>query len=317
MDQIERCVRAKPEVAAVATPHDVVYHSECCYTFHSPFTTPRGILVSLRRPFIGTVESMALQGAEPGTQSLFLRIVKECLWKHPKNQQQEAEEGTTDDRYHSMPTKLAIGVEGGFPATEEDQYETRTTYSIVLLEKNQDGTDTLVAEVPYLYPPPLNEDGPTVPDIVRDSVHSIIHHVGSATQTDLAAWQAEDEDIPVSKYAANLPFVDNGVRIDPNPATWKCQKTGRSDDHNSNLWLNLSDGFIGGGRRHWDVSADAMLCLLSLSLFDIIPRSLSLSVSHPFLLLFSHAHTHIHRDLVAPMGPWITIMKPAKSIPWS
>ena len=29
----------------------------------------------------------------------------------------------------------------------------------------------------------------------------------------------------------------------------KCEKTGEKTDH---LWLNLSDGFIGGGRKNWD-----------------------------------------------------------------
>lgn len=35
-----------------------------------------------------------------------------------------------------------------------------------------------------------------------------------------------------------------------NPADWKCDFTGVTD----NLWLNLSDGTIGSGRRQWDGS---------------------------------------------------------------
>ena len=31
---------------------------------------------------------------------------------------------------------------------------------------------------------------------------------------------------------------------------WQCEKSG----DNENLWLNLSDGFIGGGRKNWDGS---------------------------------------------------------------
>lgn len=34
-------------------------------------------------------------------------------------------------------------------------------------------------------------------------------------------------------------------------AVKKCEKTGEKTDH---LWLNLSDGFIGGGRKNWDGS---------------------------------------------------------------
>ena len=60
-------------------------------------------------------------------------------------------------------------------------------------------------------------------------------------------------DLLITKYYQHLPFIDNGILIDPNPNTWKCQQTNRTDT-NDNLWLNLSDGFIGGGRQHWDVS---------------------------------------------------------------
>jgi len=47
-----------------------------------------------------------------------------------------------------------------------------------------------------------------------------------------------------SKYAANLIQVDNGKKISPNPNDWECEITGAKH----NLWLNLSDGFIGDGR---------------------------------------------------------------------
>jgi ubiquitin carboxyl-terminal hydrolase 5/13 len=239
MDLIERLVLEDPSLCRVATPHDAVYHSECCYTFHTPYTT--GILVSLQS-FIGTVEAMALSGAPTGRTVLFLRITKECL---PKA-----------DVMDAAPTKLAIGSDGGGFATDEEKYETRTEYSVVVLQKNDQGTSVL-AEVPYV----VAEDGASFPEAVKRSVHSIIHHVGSAIQQDLSAWQADDEKIPVSKYAATLPFVDNGVTIDPNPTHWICEKTGIADD---NLWLNLSDGFIGGGRKNWDVR---VVCLFRRALF--------------------------------------------------
>ena len=31
---------------------------------------------------------------------------------------------------------------------------------------------------------------------------------------------------------------------------WRCEKSGETE----NLWLNLSDGYIGGGRKNWDGS---------------------------------------------------------------
>jgi ubiquitin carboxyl-terminal hydrolase 5/13 len=88
-----------------------------------------------------------------------------------------------------------------------------------------------------------------LPEAVVKSAESIIHHVGLAVQQDLTAWQ-DDEEVPESKYYKDLPFVDNGVKISPDPKTWKCEKSGDTE----NLWLNLSDGYIGGGRRNWDGS---------------------------------------------------------------
>ena len=71
-----------------------------------------------------------------------------------------------------------------------------------------------------------------------------------AVQQDLSVWEMDEEPKPVSKYCENLPFVDNGVVINPDPSTWKCEMSGDAE----NLWLNLSDGYIGGGRQHWDGS---------------------------------------------------------------
>ena len=58
-----------------------------------------------------------------------------------------------------------------------------------------------------------------------------------------AVWE---EDRRVSRYAADLPQLPaEGKHISPNPASWRCEETGVTD----NLWLNLSTGFIGSGRQ--------------------------------------------------------------------
>jgi ubiquitin carboxyl-terminal hydrolase 5/13 len=54
----------------------------------------------------------------------------------------------------------------------------------------------------------------------------------------------------VSKYALELAQEDNGKRIPSDPSKWRCEETGES----GNLWVNLSDGHIGSGRRHFDGS---------------------------------------------------------------
>ena len=42
---------------------------------------------------------------------------------------------------------------------------------------------------------------------------AIIDHQGAASQSDEAAWLAEEEPRPVSKYAEALPQLDNGVKV--------------------------------------------------------------------------------------------------------
>lgn len=208
----------------VATAHDTVLNSECAFTFHSPFTTDKGILVNLDT-FMGTIEELAGEG-------LFLRIVKKRVVK-------EKVEGSTEPE----PTKLGVGVEGGF-ASEDDQFQIVSTYSLVGLVKDGE-TLKVVEERPY------NDDTKSsFDDALLRSMESIKNHSGMAVQQDLSVWQLDDEPMPISKYAAELPFVNNGKQISPDPSDWKCEHSGATE----NLWLNLSDGYIGGGRKNWDGS---------------------------------------------------------------
>ena len=220
-------IEALASQCRVATPHDTVLHSECAYTFHSPYSSDKGIVVNLNT-FIGTIPELAFHSFDGNDSGIFLRIVKKRVKK----------EKSADDAMADAPTKLAIGVEGGFQ-TDDDKYETISTYSVVVMDKS----GTIVAEVPYIVDEKKFSEG------VTKSVESVINHVGLAIQQDLTAWQ-DDEPIPVSKYYENLPFVDNGVKISPDPKSWKCEKNGATE----NLWLNLSDGYIGGGRQNWDGS---------------------------------------------------------------
>jgi ubiquitin carboxyl-terminal hydrolase 5/13 len=220
-------IEALASKCRVATPSDTVLHSECAFTFHSPFTSDQGIVVNLST-FMGTIPDLAFNSVSEQPQGIFLRVVKKRVEK-PKDESETME----------APTKLAIGVEGGF-ATEDDKFETLSTYSIVVMEN----PNKIVTEVPY-----DDSSKQKLPEGVVKSADSIIHHVGMAIQQDLTAWQ-DDEEIPVSKYYKDIDFVDNGVAISPDPKSWKCEKQGATE----NLWLNLSDGFIGGGRQNWDGS---------------------------------------------------------------
>jgi ubiquitin carboxyl-terminal hydrolase 5/13 len=242
----------------VASPHDVVCKDECVYTFHTPSTTDQGIVVNLHT-FMGTVVSLALNDTtttttSPPAQGIFLRIVQQYLPKpetihndHPPSSSSTGEVSKEKEPKAAAPTKLGIGMEGGFPSTkEEDAFELVSNYSVVVLETaSLSGDVHVVSEWPF-----TNETKSSFPAAVVASVESILHHAGMSVQQDVQVWQLDQDPIPISKYAASLPFVENGVTIDPNPSSWKCQSSGATE----NLWLNLSDGYIGGGRKHWDGS---------------------------------------------------------------
>jgi hypothetical protein len=88
-----------------------------------------------------------------------------------------------------------------------------------------------------------------------------------------------------------LLLEDNGVKISPIRADWKCTTTGDTladktgPGTSASLWVNLSDGFIGGGRKNFDGSGgesfspsflDTVKALCSGSLFcrDLVADSL-------------------------------------------
>ena len=56
-----------------------------------------------------------------------------------------------------------------------------------------------------------------------------------------------------TKYHADLPQESNGKKLLLDKARWCCDKTGdtlgNGPGKTTSLWLNLSDGFIGGGRK--------------------------------------------------------------------
>jgi ubiquitin carboxyl-terminal hydrolase 5/13 len=243
MDVIEEYIRRHPEGACrEAHPtQDTVYKDECVYTFHSPYTLETGIVIHLHS-LVGTIPSLAF-AATSFEEGLFLRIVKQRI---PK------ELPTSEEDVSTVPTKLALGVEGGF-ASEDDLYETKSTYSVVLLKKTSSTVVEVAAEVPY-----VAETKASLPLVVSNSVESIIHHVGSAVQqatTSTFELDTDDQAVPISKYAESLPFVDNGVSVNAaDPSTWHCRK---DPSITTNLWLNLSTGYIGSGRQHWDGSGGA------------------------------------------------------------
>lgn len=226
MDIILSCISDDLSCCRVASTNDTVVNSECCFTFFTPYHDPDGIVVNMNT-FLGTIPELAFVSSK---HKMFVRICKKRILK-----EETLSEGNTP-----VITKLAIGIEGGFK-TDSEKFDIVSTYSIVVM--NVDAS--IIVELAY-----TDETRNTFPDVVVRSADSIINHAGVLVQQQIdESWQ--DEPIPISKFANDqLPFVDNGVIISPHPSEWKCEKTGSTE----NLWLNLSDGYIGGGRKHWDGS---------------------------------------------------------------
>ena len=95
--------------------------------------------------------------------------------------------------------------------------------------------------IPYPVCPPFSE---SVPFVILQAIEGILKNSGIEKQELIAAWTGDDT-IPISKYGSSLCQI----RRDGNLNFDKCEYTGKICD---NLWLNLSDGFVGGGRPNWD-----------------------------------------------------------------
>jgi ubiquitin carboxyl-terminal hydrolase 5/13 len=131
------------------------------------------------------------------------------------------------------PTKLAIGVEGGFL---DEKWDTVKEYSLLVVDAA--GARTMVA-----YP---CDD---LPMIISSTCQAIMEHQGANSMDAVNRWDA-DEELKDSKYYKDLVQLPPTRKISPHPKDWKCEVSGDTQ----NLWLNLSDGHIGGGRKFFDGS---------------------------------------------------------------
>lgn len=92
-------------------------------------------------------------------------------------------------------------------------------------------------------------EGAELPTFVQNAVDAVIAHTGVALKDQTAAF-VEDFEAKESKFARSLVQlpVEEGQKVPCDPTQWKCMESGETE----NLWLNLSTGFIGSGRKNWD-----------------------------------------------------------------
>ncbi|EER17206.1 ubiquitin specific protease 5, putative [Perkinsus marinus ATCC 50983] len=215
---------------------DTVHNDSCVLSMDTPLYPVEGLYVSLEegwkgygRPFLDVdINNHDISSASGAV--VYLHINTKLI---PKKKE--------DDDEEKEPTKLAIGVQGGFDGGKD--YEEEKDYRIAVVPYCNGKADT---EWLYLSLDDLSD----LPEIVGEAVFAIIDHKGAEDDAAVMAWEAGEEERPVSKYAAELVQEVPVKRISPNSADWYCEKSGDRE----NLWLNLSDGYIGGGRRNWDGS---------------------------------------------------------------
>ena len=213
-------IRSAMKDVRVPTAHSRVCNDECAFSFDTPEAV-NGLYTNLN-----TWQSFSHQYVKLDHERTGNKLYLHQKWKRIPKEKKD------DNTEEVKPTKLAIGVPGGFE-TGGEQYDIMKENSVVVMPEG--------SRVPF---PSLG-----LPSVVTLCVEAILEHKGFAKSQAIAAYEEVDER-KESKYARNLAQLDIGKKISPDPKTWKCDETGVTE----NLWLNLSTGFIGSGRRNWDGS---------------------------------------------------------------
>jgi len=214
-------VRSLMSGVKVPQHYDKVYKDECVFTFDTPFSEG-GLCVSLKswQGFAADMIDLDMQRSG-GTGGLYLL---QKFTRVPR-------ETPADAAKAEEPSKLAIGVAGGFL---EDKWDVTKEHSLVAVDAKG---EKVVVALPC----------PDLPMIVNQACEAIIGHQGAKSMDATDRWEA-DQELRESKHAKDLVQMPATKKISPLPKDWKCEKSGDTQ----NLWLNLSDGHIGGGRRFWD-----------------------------------------------------------------
>lgn len=86
---------------------------------------------------------------------------------------------------------------------------------------------------------------PDLPEVIQESVVRVIS--AKSAEEEFSGYQCKSVQRPVTRFA-DLQQLDNGVKVPPKGRV--CSKCDKRD----NLWMNLTDGTIGCGRRYYDGS---------------------------------------------------------------
>ncbi|KAK9828336.1 hypothetical protein WJX74_009732 [Apatococcus lobatus] len=204
--------------ARVPVPPDQVFKDECMFSFDTPLSKG-GLYLSLNTWQGFGKDYVSLDHTRTGNR-LYLHEV----WKKVPlpQEQQEAQE--------AKPERMALGGGGGFQ---------------VGAPKHKIEEERAIVVLPEMWS--LALPNAALPEQVSAAVAGILAADSANLQDEVAEWEEERR---VSKYAAGLEQQPAHRLIPSNPAEWRCDETGVTE----NLWLNLGTGHIGSGRQNWDGS---------------------------------------------------------------
>ncbi|XP_074593148.1 ubiquitin specific protease 5 [Brevipalpus obovatus] len=217
-------IRSKLDDIRIPNSSDKIYKDECIFGFETP-ESDEGLFICMKTFFGFGIKYVPLHYQRTSSR-IYLNM------KRIKIQSEPSDPGDGDAHPKKI-TKLAIGIEGGYnPSEDKSSYQ--EINSIVILPEFQ--------RIPL---PNLE-----LPEKVLQCVSAILAAESASRVEALSAsagtWDGEKRQ--VSKLAANLTQLDNGVKVPLEG--WKCEKC----DLRDNLWLNLTDGAILCGRRFFDGS---------------------------------------------------------------
>ncbi|KAI4883704.1 hypothetical protein NFI96_031575 [Prochilodus magdalenae] len=225
MAEVSEVLMSVLSTVRVPRPGDRVHKDECAFSFASPES--EGGLYVCMNSFLGFGSQFVERHHARTGQKAYLHITRTR-----KAQKEDDNNSGSGDPPKKKPTRLAIGIEGGFDI-EQEQYE--EDVKVVLFPDRQEVT---------------SEDLATMPDVVRERVSQSMAGLLAADSVShaLQVQQWDGEVRQESKHAAELKQLDNGLKIPP--SGWRCEVC----DLQENLWMNLTDGKVLCGRRYFDGS---------------------------------------------------------------
>jgi ubiquitin carboxyl-terminal hydrolase 5/13 len=190
-DAVLRLIRSQFAHIKAPGPRDRVFKNESLLDFDTPFS-PGGLYVSLATwAAYGERFIQAERAASGGV--LYLHQKWKMAYKQPSQSAQEPSASTAPAK--AEPTKLALGVEGGFALEGSDQEVVKSNRLVVFI-----GAPGDAAHVAFEHP----SQTAALPEILTTVLDAILKHDDAQQQAEVSAVAFEFAAAAPSKFADAL-----------------------------------------------------------------------------------------------------------------